>query len=392
MPLPVAGLVQGQGHTKVGATSQPQLLPALAVSQPQMLPLPAVSQSPVLKTPAASAGTTVATGMRAVATTGMNMVPSAPPMLPVLAGGHSTTVTSSAASADNTVATGTHGMATTGMSMVPSNLQIMPGTAPPMMQMMQYQYMQQYMQMMQYQQQMQLMGSAGTMGTVQQPTLLKVPTYTPVPKTPSEPVEPKVASGGAIHTLGWPAPSSGTSGMRINALCAIDGNVRNDVTIPKSMVGRLIGTGGAIFKELTAKTACNIFILDREGPPPGASEDERVVVLVGNDSQVGHATYEIDELLRAAKKPGMMGGGPGSYMYDARNRAGPTMGDGFRETRDGFQIGRTYGTHDWSGVGAGPRPFLDLTTVNEDNLAPQIGPQAGPPSGTKRNREEGREL
>mmetsp|Transcript_65041 Transcript_65041/g.178468 ORF Transcript_65041/g.178468 Transcript_65041/m.178468 type:complete len:164 (+) Transcript_65041:858-1349(+) len=158
------------------------------------------------------------------------------------------------------------------------------------------------------------------------------------------------------------------------------------------MVGRLIGTGGSIFKELTAKTACHIFVLDREGPPPGAPEDERIVVCLGTEAQVGHATYEIDQLLNGSKK--LVGGTapPGAYMHDNRSFSGyrgPTLGDSVHlQTRDSFAHGRTYGTHDWSGVGVGPRPFLDVTTVNEQSLALQIGPQVGPASGMKRGRED----
>ena len=38
--------------------------------------------------------------------------------------------------------------------------------------------------------------------------------------------------------------------------------VRSDVVLDRNHVNKLIGTGGAVYRELSVKTACNIFILD----------------------------------------------------------------------------------------------------------------------------------
>ena len=79
---------------------------------------------------------------------------------------------------------------------------------------------------------------------------------------------------GQIVSQGWP-PTTGFVGQRIRSLELTVGNVRNDVMVAKTMVGRLIGTGGSMYKELQTKTGAQIFILDKEGPPPGQADDRQ---------------------------------------------------------------------------------------------------------------------
>merc|ERR1712087_726893 len=82
--------------------------------------------------------------------------------------------------------------------------------------------------------------------------------------------------------------------------------------------------GGSTYKELTMKTSCKIFVLDKEGPPPGYGDDERMVTLVGFDSQVAHAEVEINTIVQSAmnrpasvsgtpRGPGFRGIGPQSW-------------------------------------------------------------------------------
>ena len=52
-----------------------------------------------------------------------------------------------------------------------------------------------------------------------------------------------------------------------------------------------------MYKELQTKTGAEIFILDKEGPPPGHDEMQRIVVLLGAETQVSHATFEIKTVI-----------------------------------------------------------------------------------------------
>ena len=51
------------------------------------------------------------------------------------------------------------------------------------------------------------------------------------------------------------------------------------------------------------------FVSLQEGPPPGFAPTERVIVLIGGASVVGHATAEINECLHGS---GPFGGGGGA--------------------------------------------------------------------------------
>jgi len=178
---------------------------------------------------------------------------------------------------------------------------------------------------------------------------------------------------GQIISQGWP-PTTGFVGQRIRQLELVAGNVRNDILVAKTMVGRLIGTGGSMYKELQTKTGAQIFILDKEGPPPGVDDAQRIVVVLGHEDQVQYATHEISTLIDASMAVNRMRGGGGS---------GHPGGKAFQH------VGKSYGTHDWSGVGMGPAPMFDVTQMPPETYAgadAYVG--AGPQRGVKRQADD----
>ena len=51
--------------------------------------------------------------------------------------------------------------------------------------------------------------------------------------------------------------------------------------------------GGSTYKALQATTGCELFVLDKEGPPPGYPEDQRVIVVMGPAANVVRAQAEV---------------------------------------------------------------------------------------------------
>ena len=104
------------------------------------------------------------------------------------------------------------------------------------------------------------------------------------------------------RTDGWPADGSGFSlndaraaaatMKKIQTLQDVPGNLRHDIIVPQWAPSRLIGKGGAAFKEMTAKTLCSIHIFDK-APPPGEPPDTRMVTLIGTPLQVLSAAAEV---------------------------------------------------------------------------------------------------
>ena len=76
-----------------------------------------------------------------------------------------------------------------------------------------------------------------------------------------------------------------------------EGRVRHDIIIEKAKVGKIIGSRGATLQAIIQNTTCEIFVLDKEGAPPGYGPDQRLICLVGYDSQVSGAMAEIDQVL-----------------------------------------------------------------------------------------------
>lgn len=89
--------------------------------------------------------------------------------------------------------------------------------------------------------------------------------------------------------------------QRLAILRHTEGVVRRDVLVEKTMIGRLIGPGGSTYRKLLATTNCEIFVLDKEGPPPGFGFDQRLIVLMGTEAVVAHANVEINAIVEACK-------------------------------------------------------------------------------------------
>lgn len=121
------------------------------------------------------------------------------------------------------------------------------------------------------------------------------------------------ASLGQILVTGWPTAAE-PSGRRMAALEQTPGMMRHDILVGKPYVGRLIGQGGSTYRELQQKTGCNIFILDKEGPPPGFADDQRLIVLMGYEAQVVHANAEVEALLSSSLARPPVRGGAGAGM------------------------------------------------------------------------------
>ena len=175
-------------------------------------------------------------------------------------------------------------------------------------------------------------------------------------------IKARASAEGQIIVHGW--PTSGPVASRIRQLEATQNIVRNDLIVEKRFVGKLIGHGGGTFKELQMRTGATICVLDKEGPPPGHDENERMVTILGFEEQVAHATMEVKQIIETA---------PGAGQQGACPKRAPYLGV------------QSYGTHDYCGVGAGPPPFCDVTmygtseSTGEYQRGGGIGPAAGPP-------------
>jgi len=109
------------------------------------------------------------------------------------------------------------------------------------------------------------------------------------------------ATAGLERTCGdWPYTTEKV-GDRIRALETTPGHVRHDILVEKSKVGRIIGPRGTSLKALIEATACEVFVLDKEGPPMGFPPDMRAVILVGTFRVVSHALFEVNTLLNGAR-------------------------------------------------------------------------------------------
>lgn len=116
-----------------------------------------------------------------------------------------------------------------------------------------------------------------------------VPAVQAAPQDPNSPFKRLVGD--------WPPPYGGT-GKRIATALSVPGAVRHDILVEQGSIGKIIGASGQMHKELTAKTSCNIFIIDKE-IPPGVPPDQRLVCLVGTEAQVAHAAMEVMTILQA---------------------------------------------------------------------------------------------
>ena len=62
--------------------------------------------------------------------------------------------------------------------------------------------------------------------------------------------------------------------------------MRHDISVPKKAVGRIIGTGGTVLRKIIEATCCDVFMMDKEGPPPGWDPDQRLVILFGTVERI----------------------------------------------------------------------------------------------------------
>lgn len=113
---------------------------------------------------------------------------------------------------------------------------------------------------------------------------------------------------------GWPNPG-GEAGRRVAQAesRAPRGAVRHEMLVPTGRAGRIIGPGGAIYREMVGMTGSAIVLCDYEQPPPGYwSHDQKLVVLVGREEQVVRARDLINEKVHGAAPGG--GGGAGAVF------------------------------------------------------------------------------
>jgi|TARA_B100000524_G_scaffold305323_1_gene180526 hypothetical protein len=108
----------------------------------------------------------------------------------------------------------------------------------------------------------------------------------------------RTATRGQIVFSNWP-PASSKQFPHVRALEATPGHVRHDLLIADSLGGKIIGHGGETYRQLKAQTGCHVFVLLKEGAPPGCSAEQRMVILIGTEAAVSLATAEISLLLNA---------------------------------------------------------------------------------------------
>jgi len=107
--------------------------------------------------------------------------------------------------------------------------------------------------------------------------------------------------------------SAQAMGRRMAEVAALGGK-RVDLRYPHEHIGRLIGAGGSAYRDLCKRTGAHIFILDKEGPPPGWGDESRLVCLMGTEAQVRRARSEVmlapyDSWARAGEARTAGGGG-----------------------------------------------------------------------------------
>jgi len=94
----------------------------------------------------------------------------------------------------------------------------------------------------------------------------------------------------------WP-PGNTQRGAQILKTLASTGHIRHDMLMDDQHIGRLIGKGGEVYKQMRSVTGCNIWCLDT-CEPPGFPAELRLVVLVGLPVQVAGAIGMIVEIVK----------------------------------------------------------------------------------------------
>jgi len=140
------------------------------------------------------------------------------------------------------------------------------------------------------------------------------------------------------------------------------------------VLGRLIGSAGATYRELCARTSAHIFVLDKEGAPPGWADDSRLVSLRGSRGERG--TPEITPRSPASRLVSLMG--TEAQVRHARAEVQVLLGDGWKHF---FADGKG-GDGKGGGGGASPRsaPPAGGFSFVEDAAALKGGEASSEPS------------
>ena len=70
------------------------------------------------------------------------------------------------------------------------------------------------------------------------------------------------------------------------------GKMRHDLIVPRDRCGALIGPGGSVFKDMSARIGAGVHIFDRD-LVPGEPEERRLVVVTGSPQQCMLAAAEV---------------------------------------------------------------------------------------------------
>jgi hypothetical protein len=120
-------------------------------------------------------------------------------------------------------------------------------------------------------------------------------------------------------------------------------------------------------------TRCEVFVLDKEGPPPGADESQRLVVLVGEPAQVRAASSEIDLLLsNQSYRPGrrLARGRLGDSLMESAERAASRLASSSSSSTAADHAAALSSTSGDSLLEAPACPSLPSYQLVEPNLTP----------------------
>lgn len=134
--------------------------------------------------------------------------------------------------------------------------------------------------------------------------------HAPPSHAPAMAVAPTTRGSCTRLVANWPPPHGG-NGKRIAEAEAVPGVVRHEILLDKNCLGKLIGVGGAMLKELQTRTGTQIHVCDKE-PPPGYAESQRLIVIIGAEYLIGRAAAEIFAVVEsvAYKQGAVRGGAP----------------------------------------------------------------------------------
>lgn len=112
-------------------------------------------------------------------------------------------------------------------------------------------------------------------------------------------------------------------GEQIHQAQEVPFNIRHDIIIEKRVIGRILGKGARDLEQLKAFSGAEIFIIDKH-PPPGESDDHRLLILIGRPPEIAAAKKKIDLTLERARQELPPLGPP----FSAGWRPNPMVGGG----------------------------------------------------------------